>query len=181
MNSKGLGRVLSCVLCVLIAFTSVGLLHSNVSAIYWAEGNIFNGLFTEPCEISYVVFWDGYLLKFTSYENWRIGLSYGGFKEAIESKGRKMEDIAIKIHNHLRSPVFSPGDFKFERWMREDGFVGSYCIRLPLGTIICRKDKNEALLQLIKTRGTKKFLKKFKKKYPEAYQELVSFLKEQVK
>ena len=155
----------------------------NNPSVYWADGNVFNGYFTEPCETSYVVFWDGYVLKFSSYEGWRIDLPYYQLKEALEVKGRKVEDIAIKIHNHLPggSSGFSRGDLRFMRAMRRDGFVGSYCLKPPVGKIRYRREKNVALIQFLKKKDTKEFLKEYKKKYPEAYQELTSFLKGQIK
>lgn len=177
MKKTILLRIIGCIL-----FLSLMLYPSNPST-YWAEGNIFNGYFTEPVEISYVVFWDGYILKFTSYEGWRVDLLYYYFKEIVEKRGRKIEDIAIKIHNHLPGGgyLFSPGDLKFMRAMRADGFEGSYCLKPPTGKVKVRREKNIALTQLLEEKETKKFLKEYKKKYPEAYGELVDFIRKEAK
>ena len=176
MKKTILLRIIGCILFISL------MLYPNNSSVYWAEGDIFAGYFTEPCEISYVVFWDGYILKFTSYEDWRVNLSYYQFKEIVEEKGRKIEDIAIKIHNHLPggSYRFSPGDLSFMRDMRRDGFEGSYCLRLPSGKIRVLRDKNAALTRLLKKKETKEFLKEYKKKYPEAYEALVDFILKEV-
>lgn len=169
-------RIFSCVL-----FLSLMLYPSN-SPVHWSEGSIFTGVFTEPCEISYVVFWDGHVFKFTSYESWRVDMLYIHFKEALEARGRKIEDIAIKIHNHLPggSYVLSGGDKKFMRAMRLDGFEGSYCLKPPTGKIKVQRDKNMALTQLLRRKETKKFLKEYKKEYPEAYRVLTDFILKEV-
>jgi len=167
-------RILGCIL-----FLSLMLYPSNPTA-YYAEGNVFHGLFTEPVEVSYVIFWDGYMLKFTSFEDNRVGLGYGRFKELVEAKGRKIEDIAIKIHNHIRGFNFSDGDHKFRRTMRYDGFEGSYCLKPPTGKIKYRRDKYMALTQLLREKETKEFLKEYKKKYPEAYEILTDFILKEV-
>jgi len=176
MKKTILLRIVSCVL-----FLSLVLYPSNLS-VYWAEGDIFAGYFTEPCEVSYVVFWDGHILKFTSYEGWRVDLLYFQFKKVIEKEGRKIGDIAIKIHNHLSGGGYalSPGDLSFMRAMRRDGFEGSYCLKPPTGKIRVRRDKDIALIQLLKKKETKKFLRKYEEKYPEAYEVLVDFILKEV-
>ena len=183
---KNVSQAIRCLfmglILALIVFPQELSCPSNPS-VHWAEGDIFEGHFREPCEVSYVVFWDGYILKFTSYEGWRVDLPYYQFKEALETKGRKIEDIAIKIHNHLPGGGyrFSPQDLSFMMAMREDGFEGSYCLKPPGGKIKYRREKDMALTQLLKKKETKKFLKEYKKKYPEAYRELTAFLKGQTK
>ncbi len=134
MKKTILLRIIGCIL-----FLSLMLYPSNPTT-YYAEGSVFNGLFTEPVEISYVIFWDGYMLKFTSYEENRIDLLYDDFKKVIESRGYKIEDIAIKIHNHIGGGFnFSDGDLRFMRRMRYDGFEGSYCLKSPTGKIRYRR------------------------------------------
>jgi hypothetical protein len=109
-------------------------------------------------------------------------MPYAYFKEILKERGRKVEDIAIKIHNHPFGGSYYPstGDLNFMRAMRRDGFVGSYCIRTSGGGIKCRKEKDLALKQLLREEGTKKFLKKYKKEYPEAYGELIDFMTKRV-
>jgi len=176
MKKTILLKIFSCIL-----FLSL-MLYPNNPSVYWAEGDIFKDHFTEPCETSYVVFWDGYILKLTSYEGERIDLFYYQFKEFIEERERKIKDIAIKIHNHLPggSYTLSPGDLKFMRSMRHDGFEGSYCLKPPSGKIKVRRDKNIALTQLFRRKETKKFLKEYKEKYPEAHEVLTDFILKEV-
>jgi len=176
MKKTILLRILGCVL-----FLSLMLYPINPQ-VHWSKGTVFQRCFTEPCEVSYAVFWDGYVLKFTSYEGERVDLFYYEFKEIIESTGRKIEDIAIKIHNHLPggSYVLSDGDKKFMRAMRIDGFEGSYCLKPPTGKIKVRRDKNMALTQLLRRKETKEFLKEYKKEYPEAYEVLTDFILKEV-
>ena len=166
-------RIVGCILFISL------VLYPNNLPIHYSEGNIFMGLFKEPCEISYAIFYDGYIFKFTSYENHRVDLSYYQFKKILNKKERKVEDIAIKIHNHLPggSYNFSDGDFRFMRAMREDGFEGSYCILTPGGKVKCQRDRYIALIQLLKRKKVKEFLKEYKKKYPKAYKELIKFVK----
>ena len=172
-------RLMSLKIIGCILFLSL-MLYPNNSLIHYSEGNIFTGFFTEPVEISYAVFYDGHIFKFTSYEDYRIDLIYGEFKALLNKKGRKVKDIAIKIHNHLPggSWNFSDGDLKFMRAMREDGFEGGYCILTPGGKIRYQRDEHIALIQFLKKKETKKFLKKFRKEFPRAYKELVAFLGE---
>ena len=112
----------------------------------------------------------------------RVDLPYYQFVEALESVGRKVEDIAIKIHNHLPGGAYylSDGDLKFMMAMRHDGFEGSYCLKPPSGKIKVRRDKNIALTQLFRRKETKKFLKEYKEKYPEAHEVLTDFILKEV-
>ena len=176
MKKTKLLRIFSCVL-----FLSLILYPGNLS-VHYAEGSVWDGLFTEPCETSYVVFWDGDMYKFTSYEGERVDLQYSHFKEFLEIKGYEIKDIAIKIHNHLPggSYIFSDGDLKFMRAMRHDGFEGSYCLKPPTGKIKVRRDKNMALTQLLRRKETKEFLKEYRKEYPEAYEVLTDFILKEV-
>lgn len=174
MKKVTLLRIAGCIL-----FLSLVLYPSNPS-VHLAEGSIFNGLFTEPCEVSYVIFYDGYILKFTSYEEMRVDMLYATLKVIVEKRGRKIKDIAIKIHNHLPGGGynFSDGDLRFMRAMRQDGFKGSYCLKLPTGKIKYKRDENAILIQFLKRNEVKDFLKEYKKKYPKAYKELTRFIKE---
>ena len=68
-------KVIGCVL-----FMSMLLFPSNLP-IHIQYGNIFNGSFTEPVEVCYVVFYDGYFIRFTTYHIDTIIMSYETFKK----------------------------------------------------------------------------------------------------
>lgn len=138
MKKTILLRIVGCVL-----FLSL-LLYPVNSTIHYNEGNIFNGSFTEPVEICYIIFYDGYFLRFTTYHEDRIDMSYDTFERVLKKKERKVKDIAIVIHNHQpgETQQFTDGDLYFLRRMRGDGFKGSFCLWY-IGKIKCRRCKND--------------------------------------
>ena len=131
-------RIIGCVL-----FISLMLFPAN-SLIHYGEGNIFTGAFKEPIEVMYIVFYDGCLIKFTTYHENRIDMPYETFRGIIEKKERKIEDVAIAIHNHQPGETrhFTKGDLYFLGRMRGDGFKGSFCLWY-VGKIKCKRCEND--------------------------------------
>lgn len=128
-------KVIGCVL-----FMSMLLFPSNLP-IHIQYGNIFNGSFTEPVEICYAVLYDGYFIRFTTYHENTILMSYETFKKTIKKKGYEIRDIAILIHNHQpgQTRKFTRGDLYFLRRMRGDEFKGSFCLWYVGKVIRCKR------------------------------------------
>lgn len=128
-------RVIGCVL-----FMSMLLFPVN-TIVHVQHGNIFNGSFIEPTEICYAIFYDGYFMRFTTYHENTIVMSYETFKETVEKKGYEVRDIAIIIHNHLPGQVrkFTRGDLYFLGRMRGDEFEGSFCLWYIEKVIRCKR------------------------------------------
>lgn len=141
--------------------------------------NIFEGLFTEPIEILYVISWDGRIYGFTTYNEISVKISYGVMKDFLKKNDIEISDIAIMAHNHFRKLNFSDGDLRSWRYLILDGFRGSFCLYIRgINKVKYLRDENAILTQFLKKKETKKFLKKFRKEFPKAYKELVAFLKE---
>lgn len=90
--------------------------------------NIFNGAFTEPFEIMYLVCYDGTAFKFTTNEADTVGVSVDFMLDIIEDKGQKAKNISIIIHNHWGNPRFTNRDKKVYWYFYRKGFNGAFLL-----------------------------------------------------
>jgi hypothetical protein len=102
-------------------------LHAPQS-IYITKGNIFDGVFTEPTETVYFIFFNGDLISFSTHDAYCINLSAYWYKTYLESQGREMREVAIMMHNHFGYPKLSEGDRNILLMFRNYGFKGSFCV-----------------------------------------------------
>ena len=129
-HSIGFGKLLSCVLCALIAFTSVGICYEVNKCTDRLIYAIFKDKFTEPIEVIYFLMNDMKLYKLTSnYEN-KVGFDLYNVQKMWKRDGYKVSDIMVVIHGHKTSRYFSPSDVRRWRSLQRAGFTGDFCIYL---------------------------------------------------
>ena len=127
---------------ILLIFVALVLTPAS-TIVYIGESNIFDGSFKQPFEILYLVFYNGDCLSFSTYQKSAIPISAGSLNYLLEGRNRKLEDVAIMVHNHLAMPRFSDGNYIFLKRLRGLGFKGSFCIYVTSsGRVVCDRLPN---------------------------------------
>jgi len=94
--------------------------------------NVFGSIFTEPFESLLIVFKDGKRsLSFTIHDEIRTGLDTFEIKYLLDKRGRKIEDIAYTVHNHLTPRRPTTGNFRAHNSLKEMGFEGPSFVYYP--------------------------------------------------
>jgi len=129
-HSIGFGKCLSCVLCALIGFPSVGYgfeVNKCTNKLMYA---LFEDKFTEPIEVIYFLMNDLRLYGVTSnFEN-KVGFDLYNTQKIWKKDGYIVSDIIVVIHGHKKSRYFSPSDIRRWRSLKRAGFTGDFCIYL---------------------------------------------------
>ena len=93
-----------------------------------SKWNIFNGAFTEPFEIMYILYYDGDIYKFDTGHGDTIEIPFPAIVDIMESDGKKLSGIAMMIHNHWGQPYFSDEDKKVYTYLKGKGFKGRFLL-----------------------------------------------------
>lgn len=80
--------------------------------------------FTEPFEICYFIFTNGNVLRMTNNLETSVR-PLDNLDSIVETLGG-YEEILVVIHNHFSRPVFSEGDQKIYRMLKQRGFNGRF-------------------------------------------------------
>lgn len=94
--------------------------------------NRWQSLFTEPCEILYIIMDDWTTFPFSNQDENQVLLILGTLEKELRTPERdyKIKDIAVIIHNHFKSRKFSLADKKlYWRLKRKKyGFKGLFLL-----------------------------------------------------
>lgn len=109
---------------ILLLIPLSGTEKADVINYSWQE------LFTEPCEIAYIIMEDWTTFTYTSQLENEIYITIGKLGRQLRTSERnyKIKDIAIIIHNHLKDCKFSPTDYKQYRRFKKYGFKGHFLL-----------------------------------------------------
>jgi len=98
--------------------------------------NPWQKLFTEPCEIVYIIMKDGKIFKYENQDEIRVQMNIGKLEERlgkVKGKNYSIKKIKIVIHNHQRKNYFTRPDYRQYRMLKKYGFNGfflMYCHRM---------------------------------------------------
>ena len=111
-------------ICLLILNSALSAEKEDIINYNWRE------LFTEPCEIVYVIMDDWTTFTFSDQDENKIDFVIGTLEKQLRTQERnyKIEDIAIIIHNHLKDCRFSPKDYIQYRRLKKYGFQGLFLL-----------------------------------------------------
>ncbi len=154
--------------------------------LYMTKGNMFHMAFTEPFEIMYIVFYNGDMYGFTTHDANKVTVSINYIKDLLNKDGKKIKNIAIIIHNHFALPFFSERDIKTFYYLKRHGFEGAFLIyvqgtRKIMGHRDSKVEFKKEFMEWLLSEKVQEFFRLYKEQYPEAHQELLEFLKEQIK
>jgi hypothetical protein len=120
---KKVALVVAIVLCLMLAG----------DIVYFRTENLWDRYLSKNAEHLLVLFKDGWLYAFTENEEARVSLPD---EYLFEKSGKRVEDILIFIHNHLRIGRVSGADKLIYAWLKKRGFTGKFLIRLGNDTVI---------------------------------------------
>lgn len=99
----------------------------NQTVVQVTRANLWEDIFQEePVEKAILLFSDGELFIFNSYESSRVAVpvSY-----VFEDLGYKPQNALFIIHNHLTNARFSEADKGFNQYLARRGFGGRFLLR----------------------------------------------------
>lgn len=146
--SKPMRCLFTGLILALVAFVSVGICYKKVVCRSRVVYQIFDGKFTEPFEVCYLLTSDYTLYKVTSFDEKKVSFKFDDLEEILKGNGHKMSDVIIIIHNHLpqTSRSFSPRDIQSWYNFKAMGFTGNYYLRYNGNKIIYEliEDKDDS-------------------------------------
>ena len=122
----------------------IGLLFLGVllGDVYVTQRNIFNGAFRETFESCVMVLNNGDWIEFTTRDGDKIAANVSVVEILLTEYGATLGDVVIIMHNHFASPNFSEADIKTIRYLRGQGYTGSFGIYVTsTGKVYLYKDK----------------------------------------
>lgn len=131
-------RLLVTITVAILALSSIAFCYKKVKCYSKVVYLIFEGKFTEPIEILYLLTNDGTLYRVTSNHEDRINFEMSDLIRTLKKKGHEISDILIIIHNH---PPNTPRDFSLKdihSWYRfkDMGFTGNFYLYIQGSDII---------------------------------------------
>ena len=96
-----------------------------------------------------MIFTDGTVMSFSTHTAYIIDVNITWIIDYIKTKGRKITDIVLIVHNHFGYPRFSRGDLLVLNRLRKNGFAGNFCVYLTdQKKTMCIKDRTWKILLL---------------------------------
>lgn len=124
-------------LCILFLLTASFSPIDN-HYVYVSTTNIFQGVFTEPFEILYVLCENGDKFEFTTHDENAVRVTPQFLKEFLESKGQSLEAVVMMMHNHFATPKMSEKNIRFLYILRRLGYNGTFGVYdTSSGVVIC--------------------------------------------
>lgn len=90
--------------------------------------NPWRRFFTEPFETVYVIMKDKRVFWRTGTNEIQVNMDTGRLEKELKKEGYEIEDIAIVIHNHLKTCRFSSSDHQRYRRLKKYGFNGRFLV-----------------------------------------------------
>ena len=110
----------------------LALLVANIAfpqeIIHVIKTNLFQWTFKEPVEKLLIFCSDGELLILTNQYVEGVVAKPWSIKEYLEKNNKALKDILFITHNHILPTKFSDGDYRFYRWLKNNGFEGEFII-----------------------------------------------------
>jgi len=121
------------VLCLLFCTTTTLNQQKTIllHIVVYNEYPFFKKVFSEPFETLLLIFRDGTMITITAQLENVIPVSAWTIREIIGKHDKKIEDIALAIHNHLIPMRESFGNKYVYKKLKESGFKGVFCIYYP--------------------------------------------------